>query len=182
MTMISIKVNTNALEHTVETLQHRLSHMRPVMAGISLLMLEVVEDAFANERDPVTGAPWQPLKPATQQQRARHGHAGKILQVTGSLAASVQAEAGDDYALVGTNKSYAAVHQFGFSGTQSVSAHSRQVSKVFGKRLAKAVHQAVKAHSRQQNIPARPFLGMSQSDEQRIKDKVQNYLLHGESR
>ena len=179
MTMISIKVNTDALEHTVETLQHRFSHMRPVMAGISLLMLEVVEDAFANERDPVTGTPWQPLKPATQQQRARHGHTGKILQVTGSLATSIQAEAGDDYALVGTNKSYAAVHQFGFSGAQSVSAHNRQVSKVFGKRLPHAVHQAVKAHSRQQNIPARPFLGMSQSDEQRIKDKVQDYLLHG---
>ena len=177
---ITIKINTDALENTVETLQHRLSHMRPVMTGISLLMLEVVEDAFANERDPVTGTPWQPLKPATQQQRARHGHAGKILQVTGSLAASIQAESGDDYALVGTNKSYAAVHQFGFSGSQSVSAHSRQVTKAFGKRLPNAVHQAVKAHSRQQHIPARPFLGMSQSDEQRIKDKVQDYLLHGE--
>lgn len=182
MTMISIKINTDALEHTVETLQHRFSHMRPVMAGISLLMLEVVEDAFANERNPVTGTQWQPLKPTTQQQRARRGHTGKILQVTGSLAASIQAESGDDYALVGTNKSYAVVHQFGFSGTQSVSTHSRQVSKVFGKRLPHAVHQAVKAHSRQQNIPARPFLGMSQSDEQRIKDKVQEYLLHGDIR
>lgn len=53
---------------------------------------------------------------------------------------------------------YAAVHEFGFSGSVTVQAHTRQVTQVFGHVLPHPVEVAVSTHTRQANIPARPYL------------------------
>ncbi|MFN3395892.1 MAG: phage virion morphogenesis protein [Thermodesulfovibrionales bacterium] len=41
-------------------------------------------------------------------------NSGKTLQDTGSLAASISRRYNNSSAVVGTNKKYAAIHQFGF--------------------------------------------------------------------
>jgi len=60
--------------------------------------------------------------------------------------------------IVGTNVKYAAVHEYGFSGTVTVRDHMRQIKKAFGRPLKSphAIH--VSAHGRRVNLPERSFL------------------------
>lgn len=53
--------------------------------------------------------------------------------------------------------SYAAIHEFGYRGPQSVPSHVRLQTTSFGRRIPpKQVN--VRAHVRQQNIPPRPYV------------------------
>ena len=91
-------------------------------------------------------------------------------------ATPAQMEGNTVVATIGTNVSYAAVHEFGYSGTEQVRAHTRRIGKVKGKKsgaeVAKFQGNAfgrprrtsrkgesntvnVRAHSRKVNIPAR---------------------------
>lgn len=59
---------------------------------------------------------------------------------------------------IGSAVRYAALHEFGWSGTQPVRAHQRTVTKLFGVKLAEPVIQSVRAHQRKVTIPERrPF-------------------------
>ena len=143
-----ITINLSPAEDKLNNLRNKLSNMRPVLAGISNMMLDAVERNFANETDPETGLRWTPLAASTQRQRARKGKTGKILQVTGGLVASITPQYGNDYALVSTNKVYAPIHQFG--------------------------GEAGRNHKT--SIPARPYLALSRQDKEDIVEAVKDYL------
>lgn len=67
--------------------------------------------------------------------------------------------------IVGTNVPYAAFHEFGFSGTESVKGHLRTIKQAFGKPLKEGSKEIfVGAHSRQVNYPARSFLRTALAD------------------
>jgi phage gpG-like protein len=53
---------------------------------------------------------------------------------------------------------YAAIHEFGYQGPQTVPAHRRMMSIAFGKPMKNPRKVNISAHIRQQNIPARPFV------------------------
>jgi len=57
----------------------------------------------------------------------------------------------------GSKVPYAAVHEYGFSGTVQVSQHTRRQTHAFGREIAPQT-VTVRAHSRQMNIPERPYL------------------------
>lgn len=70
-------------------------------------------------------------------------------------------------AFVGTNVKYAAIHEFGFSGSVTVKAHTvksftRMQSMAFGKpiepRQVNVRAHVVREHAAKMNMPARPFL------------------------
>ena len=148
---MSITVNIQLAQDRIEQVGHKLDNMRPVLASISNMMLDAVERNFATETDPETGLRWTPLAASTQRQRARKGKTGKILQVTGGLVASITPQYGNDYAIISTNKIYAAIHHFGGNTGRGHAA----------------------------NIPARPYLALSKQDERDINDTVSNYLVEG---
>jgi phage gpG-like protein len=59
--------------------------------------------------------------------------------------------------LFGSLVPYASVHEDGFSGTVAVREHTRTITQAFGRDIAP--NQAtVKAHSKNMNIPSRPYL------------------------
>ena len=145
---MSITVNIRIAEDRIEQVERKLDNMRPVLAGISNMMLDAVERNFATETDPETGLRWTPLAASTQRQRAKKGKTGKILQVTGGLVASITPQYGNDYALVSTNKVYAPIHQFGGKAGRN--------------------HKT--------SIPARPYLALSRQDKEDIVDAVKDYL------
>jgi phage gpG-like protein len=60
-------------------------------------------------------------------------------------------------AVVGANTPYAGIHEYGFSGTVMVSAHSRMVTMVFGKRVSPR-EIFVRAHSARMNLPERSYM------------------------
>jgi phage gpG-like protein len=94
---------------------------------------------------------------------------GQVLKVrTGTLRRSINYQVAvtpiSTMASVGTNLSYAAIHEYGFRGVVNVRAHLRLAKTVFGRELATPAVQHVGAHSRRVNIPARSFLRSALKD------------------
>lgn len=169
--MIKIELNDAGIRQALMQIQSRTTNLRPLMAGIANKMLEAVEDNFASERNPENGQRWPELAPSTRQQRATAGRGGKMLQVSGLLASSIQPNFGDDYAEVGTNKAYAPVHQFG-SGPYTIRPRHKQ-ALAFGGIVRKKVNHP--------GVPARPFLGLSAQHKADLIDTITNYLPHTEA-
>ncbi len=59
---------------------------------------------------------------------------------------------------VGTNVEYAAVQEFGFTGTVNVSSHTREQTHVFGKELDNSQMVTVDAHTRRMDQEGNFFL------------------------
>lgn len=90
------------------------SMQKDIMRTAAGALQEASEYAFENERDPETNMPWKDWSDPWREWREEHGYTpGKILTLSGQLASSLTTEYGDDYALIGSNKVYAAIHQWG---------------------------------------------------------------------
>ena len=72
--------------------------------------------------------------------------------------------------LAGKDAPYGRMHEYGFQGTESVRAHSRVITQVFGHPIS-PMTVAVSGHSRAVNIPVRSFLRSTLHEmETQIKD------------
>ena len=131
--MITIEVNDRSVLDALERLRRGLTDMTPVMADVAQALASASERQFASQSGPL--GPWPHLQDVTTGMRTERGTwPGQMLQVSaGGLAASVQTSHGSNFARIGTNKVYAAMHMFG--GTTS------PASMIPGKK-----------------IPARPYL------------------------
>lgn len=147
--MIEIKYDDRDVLDALQELSRRMDDMTPVMRDIAGVMAAATERAFENETDPATGLAWHPLMASTVKMRG--GDAHPILQRSGQLAGRIVTAYGQDFAQIGSNKVYAAMHQFG-----GVTAPN---SMIPGKA-----------------IPARPFLGLGEDDQEEILDIVRGYL------
>lgn len=58
---------------------------------------------------------------------------------------------------IGSEKVYAAIHEFGFTGQVSIPAHTRTITQAFGREIA-PTQVNVSSYMRDMNIPARPYL------------------------
>ena len=82
---------------------------------------------------------------------------------TGTLAGSIHVEPIESsrniaVVAIGTNLEYAAMVEYGYVGPQAVEAHWRTIKEAFGRQLRFPVTAAVRAHTRQINRAARPYL------------------------
>lgn len=92
---------------------------------------------------------WTDLAESTKKQRKKTGHyPGQILQITGQLASSISTYYDDNSAIIGSNLDYAAIHQLG--------------------------GQAGKGHKTE--IPARPYLQLTDDDFAEIIDETTDFL------
>ncbi|GFK94431.1 hypothetical protein NNJEOMEG_02276 [Fundidesulfovibrio magnetotacticus] len=152
--MIEIFVNTSPVDALLMRIVALGANMTPVTRPLAGVLADIPERAFAGQRDPVTGAPWAPLKPVTVNRR---GSSTPILQVSGILAGSIQAEHGPDFARVTTNVPYAPTHQFGAKKGQ------------FGRtRRGGPIPWG--------DIPARRFFGVGPEDEAEIAQTTSSAL------
>ena len=105
-------------------------------------LLSSTEQAFEQQCDPVTGEHWADWSDPWLAWREAHGRTpGSILTLDGDLARSITTDYGPDYALIGSPKIYAAIHQWG------------------GKQEMAPAPAA---------IPARPYMGLDKVGEQEI--------------
>lgn len=148
-----IKIESKGVQDALNELLQRTNDLTPAMRGIAAIMESATEGAFANESDPVTGNPWEPLSEATTIPfRLKSGHwPGQILQVSGGLASSIESAYGSDFAMIGTNKEYAHIQHEG--------GRTSPASMIFD-----------------EEIPARPFLGLSEQDQQDAVDIIRSFL------
>lgn len=131
--------------------------MTPAMRDIAAIIEEAAEEAFQSQQAP-DGTPWAPLSEHTTRRRTRQGKwPGQILQVTGDLAGSITSASDESSAVAGSNLVYAPTHQFGAEeGAFGATPSGRPIP--FG------------------DIPARPFLGVSDEARDDILDAVNRHL------
>lgn len=160
--MIEIKIGSDRVLSALDRLQRATANASPVMAQIAGVMHDAVEENFAQQGRPK----WAGLKPPVAKRR----EGGMILQDSGQLAASIEPGSDSTSAWVGTNKVYAAIHQFGGQTRPHVILPRNKKALAFGGRVVKKVnHPGSK-------ITARPFLSLTPEDDDRILGKVGAYL------
>lgn len=144
---IEIKIDDKEIQKLLKKLISKTENLRPLMKNIAGIMLDSVESNFETEGRPEK---WQELSEVTIEQRTKKKYyPGKILQMRGELAASITSKYDDNSAVVGTNKDYAAIHQFG----------------------GKA------GRNKKVEIPARPYLSLTTNDEKQIINEIKNHLI-----
>lgn len=148
--MLEISLDQEAIQQAFKQLIEVGNDLAPAMREIAGVLADATEDAFANEADPVTGNPWPALSDNYLAQNPDRA-SGQMLQMTAAgLASSIQSENTNDSASVGTNKLYAALHQFG--GLPDMAPGPAAV-------------------------PARPYLGMSTEDETEMLAIIGRHLI-----
>ncbi|MFB5082484.1 phage virion morphogenesis protein [Raoultella sp. C349492] len=112
MANIKVTIDNQAMNKRLQQLLDVVDKPRPLMMQIAETLHAQSMKMFEQQGFPANS--WPSLKPSTIRARSRSGHwPGKILQVSGRLASSVQTAAGDDYAQLGSNLVYAAIQHLG---------------------------------------------------------------------
>ena len=168
MEIIEIKVRDDQVMKQLAELRAKMVNLTPIMRKIAGMMADSVEENFAKEGRPA----WKPSHRAIK-------YGGKTLQKDGGLAKSILPQATQNKAIVGTNKEYAGLMQFGARkgqfGTKTVEVDGQVRFSKAGKRYG------VRPHTRKQtlpwgDIPARPFLMVQDKDWAEIKQALTRYL------
>ncbi len=178
--MIEIKIDAAQVAGALERLAKAAVNASPVMASVAGIMHDAVMENFAQAGRPK----WLGLKPATLAQKRKLGYSEQPLIRRGRLASSITQKSDGNSAIVGTNLKYAAIHQFG--GGIDMPARSQQAYFRQGKDgsighrfVRKSQSNFAQWHTRgahSVNMPARPFLSLTEADEEKIVRKVSDYL------
>lgn len=146
-----------SVEGDFKELQEKLKQMgksdrSELMSVIAEALRTSTDERFDEEMSP-DGEAWQ------RSIRASGG--GKTLTASGRLRNSIHARASSAGAEIGTNTIYAATHQFGDSGRTIRANKKPMLAFQIGGTWRRKKQVTV-------NIPARPFLGMSEEDREEI--------------
>jgi len=162
--MITLRVNDSKVVALLGELASRAKTPRPVMSEIGDIVISSIEKNIQvggrySTPDSWKGGSrkWKGLSSATIKQRTKKGYwPGKILQQTGQLAGSLSKRVTNNSVIVGTNKVYGAVHQFGIGRRSSL--RSRRVMPA---------------------IPARPWIVVQDEDLTEMGHAITAYLMKG---
>jgi phage virion morphogenesis protein len=109
---ITIEVDNGNVARRLQALAGRLADARLMFREIAGILEHETEENFEAQGRPH----WVPLAKSTVRARTKRNKGSsvlKILQDRGILAGSISSEYGQDYAQIGSNVAYAAIHQFG---------------------------------------------------------------------
>ncbi len=152
---ITVKINSEPLDATLEKLVDACQNREPLMRNLSEQLHDCVMENFEQEGRPS----WKPI---TRE--------GKILQDTGRLKSSISPEYDNDSAKVGTNVVYAAIHQHGGKTSPHVIRPKHKKALAFGGRVVKSVNHPGS------DIPARPFLSVTDEDIADLQETIEDYI------
>lgn len=109
--MFTVQLEHQRLQETLRTIEWAVGDLAPLMRRIAAELASQTEENFEAEGRP----DWQPLSDVTTERRKESGTwPGEMLRVSaGGLANSISRHSDDSSALVGSNKPYAAMMQFG---------------------------------------------------------------------
>lgn len=157
MTAVNIELDIKELSRVINKAVERLSHPKLMFAEMGEELLAIHFARFSAQKAP-DGTPWQPLKDWYRESKKKN--ADKILTLDGHLSGTLRYQASDSGVVFGSDRPYATIHQFG--GT--ITAKNAKALNVQG-RPVKSVA-----------IPARPWLGLSADDEQRLLEIARKHL------
>lgn len=168
---IRSRIDDRDIQRELAKLDRKAGNLHPCLKNIGEYLVDSTQERFTKEEDPA-GVKWAALKQSTKD-RKKHT---KILTETSGLRDSIIYAVANNGLKVGTNKIYAAPHQFGLDKDLHVPAHKRAVTTAFGKELKFPVWAQVKAHTFNPKLPARPFLGFSAEDRQEIIEITRDFI------
>lgn len=157
------------------------TNLRPVMKAFGDHLIKETVTRFEQESDP-EGKSWEVLSDFTLASKKNT----QILSESTDLRNSFSRKAAKYSVKMGSDRLYAAVHQFGLKKELKIKSHAvkAQTRKAKGRnkrgiQSGVAFHKAHtrKAHARKVNIPARPFLGFTDHDRVELAETVKEYLL-----
>ncbi|WP_034551275.1 phage virion morphogenesis protein [Helicobacter rodentium] len=147
--MAEITLSIEELQGKLEKLSKALENKTPLLRRVANTLQNVTEESFDKQASPFREK-WKPNAPKTLQKKKGN----KILIKSGLLSQSFTQKVTGSSAQVGTNKQYAAIHQFGGKAGRGKKA----------------------------NIPARPFMPINKNGEipkdlgERLESEVVDYL------
>lgn len=144
--MITIEFRDGEVLAGIDRLQEQLGDMTEFMGDLGELLVASTKARFAAGTDP-DGTAWAPNSPVTL---ARKSDSRPLFGTSGSLNSQIFATPGADFVQVGSSRVQAAMMQFG--GSTSVFDH------LWG------------------DIPARPYLGLSDEDRENILAETRDWL------
>ena len=143
---IEIEFDNQEVNNALLQLAKKGENLRPLMKNIAGIFANSAEENFKEQGRPDK---WVDLAESTKKQRLKKRKwPGQILQVEGMLASSVNTYYDNDSAVIGSNLPYAAIHQLGGKAGKNKSA----------------------------NIPARPYLNLTENDYKEILQETKKYL------
>lgn len=150
MTSVTVKVTDAEALRVLADLRRAGGDMTPAMRDIAQGLMTETEFNFA-----AGGRPrWKPLKNPPERRQG-----GQVLQDSGQLAVSVTTDHGSNFAQIGTNKEYAAIHQFGGKTKAHTIKAVNKKALAFGGKFARQVNHPGS------DIPARPYLPITADGE-----------------
>lgn len=157
--MATIKIKNDTITPALEALARQMGDMSDVMNDIGMALVASSEKRMDDGVSP-DGSAFAPRSPVTIKHYERNKISfGGVLHKSGKLRQNIFHTYGPEHVEIGTNEPYAAVMQFGAAQGQ------------FGAFIGKDKKGRDHFHSIPWgNIPARPFLGVSQQDEIDILD------------
>lgn len=147
-----------------DAISNRLSDMTPVFQDLGEFLTKTTKDRFGEGVAP-DGTPWAPKSQATMEtHRRREGRKRNasidvrpLFGPTGRLSSEISYEVGPTSVEFGSSLIYAGVMQFG-AAEGAFGSMSNGSPIPWG------------------NIPARPFIGISETDEAGIRDILREWL------
>ncbi|MGK0600082.1 phage virion morphogenesis protein [Yokenella regensburgei] len=140
----------------LERLEGRCQYREPLMEKVAGIMLDAVDENFVQGGRPA----WEPLKYRD----------GKPLMKSRRLHGSITPMADNNQAVVGTNVVYARIHQEGGKTRPHVIRPRNKKALYFNGRFAAKVNHPGS------DIPARPFLSLTEEDNDAIRQAVIDHL------
>lgn len=176
-----IELDTAQVVAAIGRVVDAVENPAPLFEQITSYLIGVHRRRFSDQIAP-DGTPWAPLSPSYQ--RRKHRNADKILTLRGHLQGSLRGQWSDGEYLFGTNLKYGAIHHYG--GSINIPARSQQayfnrnrdgsVGNRFVKRKSSTFSQWVTIGAHTIEIPARPWLGTSSTDDENIVQMSLEYL------
>lgn len=141
--MIKISLNDIQAAQQLHNIARQLQQPRKLYGVLGETLKKIHAERFKQEVDP-QGNGWQPLSAKTLARKQKKGKSTKILRKDGYLSDRTAYNYNDKNVEFGSDAKYARLHQFGGKAGR-------------GKKVT---------------IPKRPWLGVSQQDEQKLLRKA----------
>lgn len=162
---ITVEFQATPIRGYLDRLRFTLSRPEELTEPIGIRLRDNTQDRFAAERAP-DGTPWERLNPAYAEIKRGPGILRGPNWSRSGMAGMITYEAAGWEVAVGSNKVYAAIHQFG--GTIRPKRRG-------GLLTLRTPEGAVWGVAREVTIPARPYLGLSAEDERDVLDIIEDW-------
>lgn len=150
--MFTVEIKDEVVTAALMRASVAMDNMEPLFLDIGNILLDSTRERFKTGTAP-DGSKWAPKSQTTLDNYARKSKnfdARPLFGPNGELNRQIFSSSGADYIEIGSNRDYAAMMQFG--GTKAQFPH------LWG------------------DIPARPFLGISEEDRVNIAGQIADYM------